>query len=536
MVSSYSIQPATFIWGARKKEASWFAQDDWKLTPKLTLNLGLRQDMQFTWKEVENRYAAFSPSVVNPSDNLPGALVYGVTGTNGTKLWNFAPRVGFAFAPFVNQKTVIRGGFGAFISPASTIEDYGDTGQGEETGYSPSASASSSSNVTPAFLLQQGGPAAVLPAHTPDAESNTNPLDPLNPNPNNVGFSPLYVDHGEATPMVFTWNLTGGQELPKHALIEVSYVGTRADHLPFERYLNQMALSKAAGSTSTTWANLPYPQYGNVWGRFHDANSSFDSFQLKLEQKVHRNLNWTFAYTLAKSMDLSSLDPTISWGGAQWNGSGVQDIYNLRSNWARSAFDQRQKVGASFIYQLPFGPGQKFLNHGIAGRVIGGWQLNSVFQAHTGQPVVFAANNASHTNNQIELPNCAAGASIKNANPTLQNWWNWSAFSTPDQNTFGTCPRELSSVPGYQEVDLSALKNFSFRTPLNENTSLQLRAETFNTMNRTNFAEPATGVPTNSILANPPGPGATSSQSNFGQITGDVNGPRTMTVALRLIF
>jgi Carboxypeptidase regulatory-like domain len=140
MVNNYNIQPADFVWGARKKEASWFVQDDWKLTRNLTVNLGLRQDLQFTWKEVQNRYTAFSPTLINPTNGLPGALVFGATGSNGTKLWNFAPRLGFAWTPFGDQKTVVRGGAGKFITPASPIEDYGDTGQGQETGYSASAS------------------------------------------------------------------------------------------------------------------------------------------------------------------------------------------------------------------------------------------------------------------------------------------------------------------------------------------------------------------------------------------------------------
>jgi hypothetical protein len=163
--------------------------------------------------------------------------------------------------------------------------------------------------------------------------------------------------------------------------------------------------------------------------------------------------------------------------------------------------------------------------------------VNSIVQAHTGQPIEFNTSvNASQTNNAILRPDCTAGASFKNSHPTIQNWWSWSAFSNPAPNSFGNCGRDLSSVPGYQEVDLSALKNFSFRTPLNENTVLQFRAEAFNAMNRTNFGTPNSTVPTDSILASPPASGTTSPLSGFGQINGDVNGPRTMTLALKLIF
>jgi hypothetical protein len=272
---------------------------------------------------------------------------------------------------------------------------------------------------------------------------------------------------------------------------------------------------------------LPYPQKINISGRFHDANSAYHSMQMKVEEKLQKNLDWTFAYTLSKSMDNSSLDPTISWGGAAWNGSGVQDIYNLRKNWARSSFDQRQAFSASFLYQLPFGRGQKFLNHGVAGRVAGGWQVNSVVQGRVGQPVEFSAPNKSYSANAIEHPNCT-GQSFKGhpaldlARGGITNWWNPGAFSVPDAYTYGNCGRDLGSVPGYQEVDLSAFKSFSFPTPLNENTQFQFRAEAFNAMNRTNF-----GIPNNNTDP---------TNGNFGFINGDVNGPRTMTMSLRIIF
>jgi hypothetical protein len=526
-VANYSIDPAVFVWGARKKEGSWFVQDDWKLTPKLTLNLGIRQDIQMSWHEVQNRYAMFSPGVLNtftptyaanlPPETVLGGLVYGVTQTNGNKLWNFAPRLGFAWTPFNNTKTVLRGGFGMFISPASTIEDYGDTGQGEETGYSPHAATSTTSQLTPAFLLSAGGPVATLPAHTAEAANN--------------GGAALYIDTGEATPKVYVWSATVARELPAHTVFEASYVGTRGSHLPFERELNQVNAAGTATMENLGVQNpapyLPYPQNIAISGRYHDANSLYNSMQLKMEEKINRNLDWTIAYTLSKSMDNSSLDPTTSWGGASYSGSGVQNIYDLRSNWARSAFDQRQAFSSSFIYQLPFGPGQKFLNHGATGRIVGGWQVNSVVFGRDGQPVEFSTSDMSYTDNEIGRPNCT-GAAFKGhakldfAAGGIVNWWNQGAFTVPAPYQFGNCGRDLSSVPGYQEVDLSVIKNTSFPTPLNENTSFQFRAEAFNAMNRTNF-----GVPNSTALA---------SNSNFGFINSDVNGPRTMTLSLRIIF
>lgn len=525
-VANYSIDPATFIWGARKKAASWFVQDDWTISPRLTLNLGLRQDIQMSWHESQDRYAMFSKTVLNTftptwapglaPETVPGGLVYGVKETNGNKVWNFAPRVGFAWTPFSNTKTVVRGGAGVFITPASTIEDYGDTGQGEETGYALHAAASSTSQLTPAFILQNGGPVAVLPVQTPELAN---------------GGVALYIDTGEATPKVYEWSLTVDHQLPANTVVGVSYVGSRGNHLPYERILNQvtatnMALMKNLGVQNDA-PYVPYPQNISVSGRFHDANSTYNSLQVSVRERLSQNLNWTFAYTLAKSLDDSSLDPTLSWGGAAYNGNGVQNIYNLRDNWARSAFDQRQAFSASFIYKLPFGYGQKYLARGLVGRVVGGWELNSIVQGRTGQPDEFSTTNQSYSGNEIEHPDCT-GAGIQ-GHPTLSfasggiiNWWNPGAFTTPAPYTFGSCGRNLGSMPGYQEVDLSASKDFSFPTPLNRNTVFQFRAEAFNALNRTNFGTPNSDAsPTN---------------TNFGFINSDVNGPRTMAITLRMIF
>lgn len=541
-VAGYTIQPADFIWGARKHETAWYVQDDWKISPKLTLNFGLRQDLEFTWKEVNDRYAMFSPTTINPVSNTPGAIGYNVAKTNGTQLWNFAPRVGFSWAPFNDSKTVVRGGAGKFITPGSTIQDYGDTGEGQEVGYSASAntSVSTSSPTVPAFFLQNGGPVPVVAAQDPGATA-------IAPSSSLVGTGtfPLYIPTGEKTPVAYSWSLSIARELPGHTSVELSYVGTRGSHLPFERLINQVPIGAAAaqGGTSIDWQLMPYPQYGQTVpgasgykypGMFHDGNSLFNSLQLKVEERLNKNLNWTFGYTLAKSMDNSSEDPTISWGGATWGGSGVQDIYNLRANWARSSFDQRQKMSSSLQYQLPIGYGQKFLNKGIVGRAIGGWQLNAMMQAHTGQSIEFTNPvSLSDTGTDIQRPNCVAGQSFRSgvsaeaATHTGVSYWNANAFAadmTP--NTFGNCGRDLSSVPGYQEVDMSAFKSISFKTPMNENTLLQFRMEAFNALNSVNFGLPGQTV------TNPLSPAS----SGFGYVTGDVGFPRQITAALKLVF
>lgn len=502
MPSSYSITPMNLVWGAREKEAAWYVQDDWKISPKLTLNLGIRHDMYFGWHEVNNRYAAFSPAVINPANGRPGGLVFGAKNVNGSQLANLAPRFGIAWTPFGDGKTVIRAGGGIFFAPASTIIDFGDTGQGFENGYVAHAGSSQTDKVTPLFYLRDGGPPAVLPALTP-AIAN--------------GQNVLYIPPDQKTPATYSWSFTLSRQLPGAILAEASYVGTRSVHLPFQRYLNQLSPDQIGPENYQPL--LPYPQFANVKTEFHDAVSEYHAFQIKVEKRYSKGLSWTLAYTLAKSMDNSSLDETTSWGGATFGGSGVQNIYDTRANWALSYFDQRHKLASSFTYELPFGPGRPYLSNGVAGKVVGGWQFNTVLQAHTGTPLEFGmATNNSRANVQIWRPNCIGNPTLDN--PTLQRWNNAAAFAAPAPGALGNCGRDLSVGPGFFSTDMSMFKNTRFKTPLNENTNLQFRLEAFNALNRANF-----GLPN-----------ATVGSSQFGMVTGTVGNPRLVQLALKLIF
>ena len=545
-VAGYSIQPADLVWGARKKEGSWFAQDDWKISPKLILNLGVREDLQFSYHEVLNRYAEFSPTTPNGGTyvdaegvTLPspiGGINFGIAQVNGNH-FIISPRVGFAWTPFADQKTVIRGGAGRFISPPSTVEDYGDAGFGQEAGYTSSASVSTTNHLVPAFCLAQSGEVSgCVGAGTPPIAARP-PQTPSIVNNGANGGAIWYVDK-TATPSVYMWSLTGERQLPANIVVQVSYVGTRGLHLPWYRGMNQLtnaerAAEEASATPTTATDFTPYPQYANdgMTGSYHDADSTYHGLQVMAQEKLNKNLDWTLAYTLAKSMDNSTMDPTLTWGSCcGFGGNQIQDIYNLRANWGRSAFDQRQAMSASFTYKLPVGYGQKYLNQGVVGRVAGGWQLNTIVQAHTGTPVDFTMNNNwLYGNNGEQRPNCVAGQSFKGSphqsGATIVGWWNPNAFADPGKYNLGSCPRDIAASPGFQEVDLSAFKDFSFKTPVNENTILQFRMEAYNAMNRVNFSRPGYSV------ANT---GTTS--SSFGQITSSVGNPRNMTAALKLIF
>ncbi len=543
MPSSYTIQPPDFKWGARKREASWFVQDDWKLSPTLTVNLGVRQDLQFSWHEVQNRYAAFSPTVTqpallpsgaaNPYAGLPGGMIFGVNQVDGNHLGNFAPRLGVAWSPFADHKTVLRAGGGAFIVPASTIIDYGDTGQGEESGYVPQFSATANSNITPLFYLQGGsGPSNpnlnMTPTYSAPPPAVLPTLSPALAN----GATVLWEPSGRKTPVTYSWSATLSRELPGGILGEASYVGTRGVHLPFLRYPNQ-TVAGAYVPPNPNRLLLPFPMFENIKTEFHDANSSYNAFEFKLEKRYSKGLSWTVAYTLAKSMDNSSLDETTSWGGVNFSGSGVQDIRNLRANWGPSFYDQRHKIAGDFTYELPIGPGKPLLNHGFASRVIGGWQVNTFLQAHTGTPMEFTMDTATDwSHGPFQRPNCVGNPDRSDA--TINHWVNAAAFAVPGAGTFGNCGRDLGHGPRFFETNMSLFKNFTFKTPLNESTTIQLRGEAYNALNHANFGLPNAAVPIRPPGTN--GPGDLGSNPSFGQIFGAISHPRRMTVALKIMF
>jgi hypothetical protein len=401
-----------------QKYYALFVQDDWKVTPTLTLNLGFRWSVDTPRYEVHGNYTDFSTTAIDPTTGLPGALVFAGVGAgrdgNVQEQWantyykDFAPRVGFAWAPeFLHQKTVLRGGYSIYYGPIV----YADFGAGGLlTGFAANpAVASANGGFSPAFNINNGFPAYTAPPN----------LDP-----GQLGFltSPFYVNSSNGRPaMVQNGSLEIQHKLPWDLLLDVAYVRTRGTYLRSQfddfntldpKYFSLGSLlyqqvgspaAIAAGygtlpypSFPTTGvvaqALLPFPKYGVVNGDCcleNEGQSTYDGLQASLSHRFTNGLTLLASYTFSKTLTdaADSLLPDF----ANFAGGGTnQDPFNHKDDKSISTQDIPHSFVLSYLYQLPVGEGKKFINKGgIVNRVIGGWEVGAVQRYQSGQPLSF---------------------------------------------------------------------------------------------------------------------------------------------------
>jgi Carboxypeptidase regulatory-like domain len=506
----------------RYQIAEPYLQDDWRITPRLTLNLGLRVSLFGTYKEKLDQTYNFEPSLYNPANapaisGVDGSLIdpttgaqlpftdprvfNGITqcgGTGGSSrscvdghLFNPAPRIGFAWDPWGNGKTAVRGGYGMFF----------EHGNGNEQ------------NV--------------------EALEATAPLV-LNPSqPNIIGYTNIGGGAGalEAFPLGFNaistkgvfpyvqqWNLNVQHELPQHIVASVAYVGSKGTHLGLRRELNQIhsvpaadnpyAVGEAIGpddcTTFTTPSGVPvvgqaatnlsiacgsdanpfrpFVGFSNINGLAYSANSSYNAFQFSA-RRAFAPLVLSVAYTYSHSID------DASDGGAFVANSSFIDAYNFQTARGSSNFDQRHMLNVSYVYDLPF-----FRRPGtLQNKLLGGWQYAGLFSVQTGTPfsIVYSgvSDNAGVGNGQgdgsyadlVGDARASVPASTGGPGPLL---YNPNAFAAPRGLTFGDVSRNYLNIPRTTNFDMSLLKNFRF----NESTALEFRAEAFNIFNHTEWS------------------------------------------------
>ncbi len=544
---------------------SLYLQDDWTINPRLTLNLGLRWEADLPNTERFDRLTNFNPVAQFPVDpitvNFPSSTGLGTrsipllgvitpVGRGGVEnrenfdrdLNNWSPRVGFAFK--VNEKTVVRGGGGAFFAPLSG------------GGLNAVTYALADLAETPFVASTDGG-------ITPNPNSNlSNPFPTGIVQPPGFYVGPL-TSYGQQSvpvrlrntrqPIIWQWNLDFQRELPGQLVVDVAYSGSAGIRLlSGASDLNQLsdeALAISARSingtplgnltipnpfltlpsdqrppansilsrSTITLAQLlrPYPQFGNIvaYGQ-NEAHSTYHSAQIKVERRLRDGLTFTGAYTFSKLID----DITGISVNVTFQAQNFQDAYNRRADKALSNFDVTHRFVGNLSWQLPFGHGKRFAQSGIAAKILGGFTLNSIVQAQSGFPLSIAATNASLQGLAfIQLRPNIVGDPVRSDGDRLSQYFNTSAFQQPAPYTLGNAPRTLSSVraPTYFATNLSLVRDFK----LNEKVRFQLRAETFNIFNHANFLIPGTTLGTDT----------------FGRITGTED-PRQVQLAVRLYF
>jgi hypothetical protein len=465
--------------GGRVWNTQAFAQDDFKVTSKLTLNFGLRWLVQSGWTEVHNRVASFDPTLTNPATNTLGAMWFG--GQNGrsaiqeTKPALFEPRLGFAWAP--KERWSIRGGWGIFHLPWGGNSYTSGLG----TGWTISGNESATDQLHPIFTMQQGPPLPLVPT-----AANRTP-EMLN------GQGVSYFPYDTPAAYVQQWHLSVQHELGAGFIVEAAYVGNRGSNLGFGTDFNQVPISKVGPGDMQP--NRPYPQYQGISDSSYVGWSNYNALQVNMKKDLARSFYITANYTYSKSTDTGT--------GAGWGGytstDAWQDASDVGANHGPSSNDIRNLFNGSIVYQLPVGRGKALLNRGgIADAILGGWQLSTTFSLHGGMPFtpLMGTVNLDGTLAGNWRPNRIGSGTV--SNPTIQQWFDPSAFVQPAPYTFGDSGRHILYGPDYKNVNLSLAK--SWKLPfIGEQGSLQLRGDASNAFNHTNFNQPDASIGTSGV-------------------------------------
>lgn len=555
-----------------------FAQDDFRVSNSLTLNLGIRYEVETPRHEAENQTSNFVPAATDPEYGIPGALVFGSTCTNCNTAWdtiwyeNVGPRAGFAWTPpILNRKVVVRGGAGTLYGPLQ----YDDNAGGMNEGYSVSPSLSSSDSFTPVFSLDSGFPAYALPPN----------LDPGQYNGQAIGSDYMVAGPGRSA-VVNNWSLQVQSQVAQDTLLTVGYVGLSAsklvsnlqdvNNIPIADFTlgNQLTASvtsntvgvQAPFSGFTTLfgkggtvqqALRPFPQYQQISSDCclqALGHSTYNALMVSVQRDLHHGLGFLVSYT--RSKDITDSDSLEEGSGFDAGTQIIQNPLNLRGEKAISLQDLPNILVMSYVYELPFGKGRRFANsaNGLVNEIIGGWQFSGVQRYQSGIPISFGCASAIPGWN-----NCSrfsfTGAPIKSAaeqaqtlnplltaagaNPAINSLFNGASYGSQtssaqtnpaffDQNnshfrgtgayTLGNVQRVTGTdrLNPYFNEDFSLTKTF----PIRESTAFTLEGEALNATNRHAWALP--DVQPDDLL--------------FGVPTGTLNNPRQIQIIGRLTF
>jgi hypothetical protein len=476
--------------------ASIYFQDDYKILPNLTINLGLRWEFDGPYSEANNQFASFYPNVVNPTTGNLGAVEF--AGRNGYPshftpniYHNFLPRIGLAYK-FL-PKTVFRAGYGMYRFPAIGFYSYGPSSQ-----YAVSSTFTSlDSGITPSYQLVNG-----VPPYSYNVDANGNPNIPASLTKPTSNVTEL--ETRAITPYTQNWQAGIQHQISRNWVLEVDYAASKGVHLPVSLPENQLLPSQF--SLNAQQSLRPFPQYLNVTALLDNGNSNYQSLQTKLEHRFYQGLVISMAYTFSKS--LVDVD-----GPARTDGVGIQNVYNLRAEKGISGTDVPQRFVTSYVWQIPVGRGAKYLNStAIVKDVISGWSLSGITEFQVGLPVSVTQTNQLGGFTQVQRPNEVASP----VGPgTVAEWFNTAAFVAAPALTFGDAARFPFHGPGLENWDSALMRNFILR----EKMKLQFRGEFYNTFNHTNFGNPNTALNT----------------KGYGSIS-SAQAPRTIELVLRLFF
>jgi hypothetical protein len=430
---------------------SFYLQDTLRISPKLTLNYGLRDDIVTPWTERHNQLAGFVPT--GGGTLVPvGTAPYSGNSTTDGRYTNFGPRAGLAYN--LTPETVIRAGFGVFYAFAMQTSNLSPA---KNPPFSGSLQASNNAaDFAGASPISVGFPAA-RPALFPIA-----------------GLAWVYYPRDFKTNGNYEWNINVQRELGRNNVLTVAYVGMKGTHVMVTDNINEAI--PGAGAVA---ARRPYPNLGDGTAIGPWADSHYHSLQTTFERRFSSGFSMLAAWTWAHSIDNSS-------------GTGsetVQTPYNLSLNRGNSSFDLRHNVVLSWTYELPVGKGKALLGNasGPLQWIAGGWQINSIDSFQTGTPFTMTmASSLLNAGSGVQWPNRIGAGKVDN--PTIQRWFDPTAFVSPGNFTYGNAGRNALYGPSTKQLDVSLFKSFAFSA--DQKRRVQFRAEAFNFLNTPQFNNP----------------------------------------------
>ena len=531
--STQSITLSTGFVGERQYRVAGYAQDDWKVTDRLTLNLGLRYEFDSPWTEAHNHIANVIlagplQGTVEYAGSVPANAPAGSTVCSNPSCFQavyteFQPRVGFAFQP--NPRIVFRGGYG-------TTSFYEGT-----SGLTANAPFIDYSQLTSTAPSQ--GNAGTFFAETNGFQVGSSSLTGASYTALNQVYRPAYVQE---------FNFNNEIQLNNTTSIQYGYVGELGQRLIDFRNGNQLTAAQAASlftlglNNNTPLAQIPVQDrapLSNLVGQGTQVEtfdtegiSKYNALQITMRHRVSKGFEATVNYTWAKSMT----DTNGNYGASGSAGAnGIQNGYDIRADYGPSELDVRHNLTANGSYAIPFGRGQAFGSHTnrIFDLLAGGWTLSSTAIAYSGLPITIMATDQSNTNTYGNAFNASRANQYRQlhvVNRGVKNWFGTDpsavpcgstdngvcAYGSELPNTFGTARVSTERAPGYEQIDSSLFKDFH----ITEGQAVGFRADAFNVMNLVSYNNPNDNV----------------NSKNFGQITSSKNGPRTIQFAAHYSF
>ena len=484
--------------GLRQNWIAGYAQDDWRITPRLTLNFGVRYEFYSNPTEVQGKEANIR-NIATDTTTTVGKFI------DSTPKDLITPRFGFAWNVTPDGKTVLRGGVGAFND-----QIWGNI-------YSNARSLPPFYQAFIAILPQFQNPLTAAAVSTTANATLT--------------YFPKW-------PMIYQYNLNLQREVTSTSVVKFAYIGARGNHL---------GRTVEANPFEASLSGRPNPNFGSLLRYLTDGQSFYNAFQASFEQRTSKGLSFQINYSYSHSIDDSSgYNPSDAV-----NEAGVsQDINDRIGSRGRSGFDIRHNLTLNFLYELPIGPGKAVARDATGGlaKVLGGWQLAGIGAFHSNVPFtpVLGFDNAniqsvvSFTDRPNLTGNPFAGT-CPNGSPvgTVTCWFNPTAYTLSPANTFGDAGRNSLPGPNYKDFDLSLLKN----TAITERTNLEFRVECFNLFNHPNFAVPANTTGPNgsggngdAVILGRDGTGNPIYAPNAGQIFSTVSSSRQIQFGLKFTF